>query len=96
MSSVRRRASDHKARIASMRCALCERLGQTQARRTEVHHVREGQGVAQRASDYLAIPLCSDCHRGPQGLHGDRSLWKVAKVGELDLLADTIEKIAEG
>lgn len=82
------------ARIVGMRCVLCERLGQRQQGRTYAHHIREGQGMSQRASDYLAIPLCLECHQGPCGIHGDRSLLRVAKCEELDLLADTIEKVA--
>lgn len=84
----------HMDRIASLPCALCERLGMTQAGKTYVHHVRKGQGMAQRASNWLAIPLCYDCHQGPSGIHGDRSLLRIAKCEELDLLADTIEKVA--
>lgn len=87
------RAVKHLDRIASMPCALCEKLGQHQLTRTECHHLREGQGMAQRARDELAIPLCRDCHRGPNGLHGDRSLFRIAKTDELDLLADTIGRL---
>ncbi len=68
----------------------------TQSSKTDVHHVREGQGVAQRASDYLAIPLChSGCHQGPQGIHGDRSLLRLAKASELDLLAMVVAQLAK-
>lgn len=86
--------SKHMAKIAAMGCVLCERLGVTQSGRTYVHHIREGQGKSQRASDWLAIPLCYDCHQGKEGIHGDRSLLRVAKCEELDLLADTIAKVA--
>lgn len=84
----------HLTRVAQLPCALCERLGMTQAGRTYVHHIREGQGKSQRASDFLTIPLCYDCHQGREGIHGDRSLLRVAKCEELDLLADTIAKVA--
>ena len=83
----------HLDRIAAMPCALCEKLGQPQESRTECHHIRTGQGMAQRARDELAIPLCGMCHRGPNGLHGDRSLFRIAKTDELDLLADTIRRL---
>ncbi len=82
----------HLSTIAAMPCILCDLLGTIQESRTECHHVREGQGMSQRAHDELAIPLCAECHRGPCGLHGDRSWFKVAKVDELDLLALTIRK----
>lgn len=84
----------HKDKVASLPCQLCKALGQTQETRTEVHHMRTGQGMAQRASDFLAIALCSDCHRGPLGLHGDRSLLRIAKLDEFDLLAMTVESVS--
>lgn len=85
----------HKDRIAAMPCALCEVLGQIQQGGTFVHHIREGQGASQRADDFLAIPLCYECHQGDDGIHGSRALLKVAKVSELDLLALTIRKLME-
>lgn len=82
----------HMSRVADLGCMLCLLLeqGKTPA---EVHHLREGQGGGQRASDFLTIPLCPDCHRGPHGLHGDRALLRIAKVNELDLLALTLEAL---
>lgn len=81
----------HMGRIADMPCVLCSILGQRQVGRTYVHHIRAGQGMSQRASDFLTIPLCHDCHQGPHGIHGDRSLLRIARVEELDLLAAVIE-----
>ena len=78
----------HLQRIKEMPCGLCGASGPSDA-----HHIREGQGMGQRASDYLAIPLCKDCHQGPCGLHGNRTLWKVCKREELDVLAETIAKL---
>jgi hypothetical protein len=79
-------------RVAQMPCVLCELLGQGPSA-AQLHHIREGQGMSQRASHWLVIPLCPDCHTGPQGLHGDRTLFRLAKVDELDLLALTIERL---
>lgn len=59
------------------------------------HHIREGQGMAQRASDFLAIPLCPECHQGQMGVHGDRTMLRIHKLTELDLLARTIELLYE-
>lgn len=82
----------HLNLVASLGCALCRHLGygETQA---EIHHIREGQGMAQRAQNWLAIPLCTPHHRGPNGIHGDRKAFKNAAVDELDLLSDTIALI---
>ena len=61
----------------------------------QVHHIREGQGMAQRASDYLTIPLCDRHHSNasPDGIHGQRKAWKLAQVDEIDGLADTLENL---
>lgn len=82
-------------RVSAMGCALCRRLGQPAHPPATIHHIREGQGMAQRASDWLVIPLCPGCHQGSRGFHGDRTLLRIAKVSELDLLADTIERYVE-
>ena len=80
--------------IKSQPCALCALLGQPQESVTDAHHIRDGQGGAQRASDWLTVPLChSCCHQGQNGIHGDRSLFRIAKVGELDLIALQIERL---
>ena len=60
---------------------------------SDAHHIREGQGMSQRASDVLLIPLCKSCHQGKNGIHGDRSILRIFKVEELDLLAITLEKL---
>ncbi len=83
----------HMDRVARMGCMLCRVLGHHDVPAT-LHHIREGQGMSQRAGNFLVIPLCPSCHQGPGGIHGDRSLFKVARVGELDLLAMVIERLA--
>ena len=80
----------HMGRIKSLPCVVCGELGPSDA-----HHIRTGQGMAQRADDYLTIPLCKACHQGPNGLHGDRALWKIYKITELDALARTIEELTK-
>lgn len=86
---MRQAEARHMDRVAQLDCVLCG------ARPVEVHHLREGQGMAQRASSFLTVALCPDCHRGPSGLHGDKSLLRIQKVEELDLLARTIEALAK-
>lgn len=85
----------HMARVAALRCVLCERLQLDPIGKVDVHHLREGQGMAQRASNWLVAALCHErCHQGTRGVHGDRSLLKQAKCTELDLLAWTLEALA--
>lgn len=83
----------HMGRVAALGCILCQVLGQGKTP-AEVHHLREGQGGGQRADDFLTIPLCPNCHRGPQGIHGDKTLLRITKLTELDLLAMTLEALA--
>lgn len=42
----------------------------------------------------MTIPLCPPCHTGPNGIHGNKSLMRIQKLDELDLLARTIEALA--
>ena len=89
--------SAHMGRVKRLRCVLCARLGLTQTSITDVHHLREEQGGAQRASHWLTAALCHHgCHQGPHGIHGDRALLRQAKCTELDLLAWTLEALARG
>ena len=81
----------YKSRVASLGCILCRHfdLGETPA---TLHHVREGQGMSQRASDWLVIPLCKEHHQGKTGIHGGE-FYRRWKMDELDLLAMTIEAL---
>lgn len=81
-------------RVKQLGCVLCEVLGLEQDGPTEAHHVRTGQGGAQRAMDWLAAALCRNrCHQGTGGVHGDRSLLRRARCAEIDLLGWTIAKL---
>ena len=82
--------SRYMGMIAQLPCACCGAYG------VEVHHVREGQGMSQRASNFLTVPLCPDCHRGSNGIHGNKSYLRIKKLEELDLLANTIQQIFMG
>lgn len=79
-------------RVADLGCVMCARLG-FEPSPAELHHVREGQGMAQRAQNWLVLPLCAEHHRGKTGIHGQRTALRQAKVDEMDLLADTIKAV---
>jgi hypothetical protein len=68
-------------------------LGETPA---EIHHLRDGSGMSQRASNWLIVPLCAEHHRGDSGLHGlgTRGFEARYRLSELDLLASTIRAVA--
>jgi len=78
------------AKVKSLPCALCYALGE-RTPCAHAHHIREGQGLAQRAGHRLTIPLCYECHEGKNGIHGNQNLLRIAKVSELDLLEITLE-----
>lgn len=84
----------HMERVSELPCVLCEALSQEQMTPTTVHHIRSGQGAAQRADHFLSVAVCADCHQQSiLGLHGDRTLLRIANVTELDLLAMTLRAI---
>jgi len=85
---MRKSESSYMGKVAELPCAICGDMP------VHVHHLREGQGMAQRASNYLTVPLCPTCHQGPHGVHGDKSLLRARKLTEMDLLASTIESLA--
>ncbi|WNJ81666.1 Ref family recombination enhancement nuclease [Cedecea neteri] len=79
---------EHLSRVASLGCIVCRNLGfgETPA---EIHHIRTGQGVAQRADNYSCIPLCHPHHRnGGHGVavHAGKQTWEKNFGTELELL----------
>lgn len=88
MNAIKR----HLQRVADRGCALCLHLGHG-ATPAEIHHLREGQGMAQRGSDALVIGACPEHHRGTSGIHGDKSAWVNARYTEMDALADTVRDL---
>jgi len=85
----------HKSKVAALGCYICRMLG-LGITPPQLHHIREGRGMSQRADDVLVIPLCREHHQGDTGLHGlgTREFTRRYRVSELDILADTLEKIA--
>ena len=85
----------HLDRVAGLGCYLCQHIGYGPTP-AQVHHLREGVGMAQRNSNYLVVPLCDRHHANssPDGIHGGRKAWRLAGVGEMDALAWTLERLA--
>ena len=52
---------------------------------SEVHEPEQGLWFA-------SMPLCSLCHRGPEGWHGTRLRWKLRKINELQAINETVRK----
>jgi len=97
-------AQEWKRNVASIGCILCQCLNPEisfgthdgKARQPNLHHVREGQGMSQRASDFLVVPLCREHHQGMSGWHGlgKFRFYQRYKMDELDLLGSTLESMA--
>lgn len=80
----------HMGRVAALPCSVCDAPGPS-----AVHHPRFAAGGGQRASHWLTIALCYECHQGQRGIHGDRSAWRLRKMEEPDALAVTIRRLEE-
>lgn len=73
----------HLARVKELPCSLCNADAPSEA-----HHIEQGL-------QYTCIALCPDCHRGPQGWHGTKVLWRIRKMDELDALNVTLERLSK-
>jgi hypothetical protein len=76
---------DYMGRVAALGCIVCRLMG-LGATGAQVHHVRAGQGKAQRAGSFCTVPLCEPHHTGPKGIHGDRACLRQLNMSEMDLL----------
>lgn len=81
----------HLRRLVSLGCIICYNLGfgVTPPEHTAVHHVRDGQGVGQRASHKDTLPLCPPHHQtGGYGvaLHAGQEEWERRYGTERQLL----------
>lgn len=85
-----KKARTYTDKVAALGCVVCRNLcyGASPA---HVHHIRTGQGMAQRAQSALIIPLCPEHHTGGNGIHTiGKSLWERTYGTELELLSQTI------
>ena len=84
-------AGRHMHRVAQLPCCLCGAHG------VHVHHVIDGKTFGKRdRSHFCTIPVCESCHTGPGGIHGDKTMLRLAKKSELELLSETLEKLYGG
>lgn len=75
----------HIGRVKELDCSVCDAAGPSSA-----HHIEQGQ-------QYTVVALCADCHQGGfNGIHGQRRIWKVKKMTELDALNVTIKRLLTG
>ena len=73
------------ARVKELPCSVCDAPGPGGS-----HHIRQGL-------QYTCVALCADCHRGPlMGLHGQRRMWAIKKMDEMDALDVTLQRLEGG
>jgi hypothetical protein len=77
-------AKVYMGKIASMPCIACGAFG------VHVHHIREER----IKNDWLTIPLCPSCHLGDFSIHKSKRQFINIYGSELELLAQTIESMA--
>lgn len=85
----------HMSRVQELGCIACETLGHF-GTPAEIHHIRAGQGVAQRASNTKVLPLCPWHHRtGGYGhaFHAGDKTWQDKFGYELDLLEEINDRL---
>jgi hypothetical protein len=72
----------HLGRVKELPCSVCDVSGPSDA-----HHIEQGL-------QYTCVALCKDCHQGSfNGWHGQKTMWKIKKMGELDALNVTLERL---
>lgn len=72
----------HLARVKELPCSVCDAPGPSEA-----HHVVQGL-------QYTCIALCESCHRGSvMGWHGQKRMWAIKKMDEMDALNITIGRL---
>jgi hypothetical protein len=74
----------HIQRVKELPCSVCEAPGPSDA-----HHIEQ-------SLQYCVVALCKDCHQGAvMGWHGQKRMWAIKKMNELDALNVTIRNLLE-
>jgi hypothetical protein len=72
----------HLALVKELPCSVCDEPGPSDA-----HHVKQG-------AQYTCVALCKSCHQGSlMGWHGQKRMWALKKMDELDALNVTIQRL---
>jgi len=77
---ITRAESAHMARVKSVSCVLCD-AGPP----SEAHHVKQGRHFA-------TVALCQECHRGSLGVHGDKTMLRLTKMDDIDMINETVRR----
>lgn len=82
--------------VSSLSCIACRNAGLGPSH-AEIHHVRSGVGMSQRAAHTRVLPLCPRHHRAcyPTGFHAAPKSWQAEHGSEETLLAQVATEVAE-
>lgn len=84
LNKLNARERAHLAAVKELPCSVCDQPGPSEA-----HHIQQRQ-------QYTCVALCESCHRGSLlGWHGQRRMWAIKKMGELDALNVTVKRLLE-
>jgi hypothetical protein len=93
----------HMSRTAALGCIACRKDGLKVCKHTAIHHVREGYGGGQRASNWEVIPLGEPHHQGnlerepgaPKAIafHKAERTFRARYGNEIELLKETWESL---
>jgi hypothetical protein len=84
---------EHRNKVAALGCIVCLNLGH-EGTPAQLHHIRSGQGMSQRAGEYEVIPLCPYHHQqGGLGnaIHAGQATWEANHGSERELLTQTLQ-----
>lgn len=77
--------AQHIEDVKALHCSVCDAPGPSEA-----HEPIQGEW-------WISIALCADCHRGSfNGLHGQKTMWRIKKLDEWTALAITIRRLMTG
>ncbi|MCE9924367.1 Ref family protein [Aeromonas media] len=82
--------------VSSLCCIACRNAGLGPSP-SEIHHVRSGAGMAQRAAHTRVLPLCPRHHRAcyPTGFHVAPRTWQQEHGSEEALLEQVAREVTE-
>ena len=73
---------EHLAKVKSLPCSVCDAQPPSEA-----HHLKQHR-------QYTCVALCESCHRGAVlGWHGQRRMWAIKKMDEMDALNVTVQRL---
>jgi len=68
--------------VKELPCSVCDAPPPSSA-----HHIKQ-------SCQYTVVALCWDCHQSPMlGWHGEKRMWKIKKMEEIDALDVTIQRL---